>query len=63
MSIPVATTTITVERSSQDGTMDAFDLADAVWSVIASGVRAVIGSPSGTPVTLIKPPRACIMAS
>lgn len=48
MSIPVATTTITVERSSQDGTMDAFDLADAVWSVIASGVRAVIGSPSGT---------------
>ncbi len=45
MAVPVATTTITVERSSQDGTMDAIDLSEAVWSVIASGVRAVIGSP------------------
>lgn len=48
MTIPVHTTTIAVERSTQDGTLDAFDLADATWSTIATGIRAVIGSPSGS---------------
>jgi hypothetical protein len=47
MSIPVATTTISVLRSDQDGTKDAIDLASSTWSPVFSGIRAVIGSPAG----------------
>lgn len=45
MSIPIATTTISVERSDQDGTKDAYD--GVSYSTVFSGIRAVIGSPSG----------------
>lgn len=45
MAIPVSTTTITVERSDQDGTKDAYD--GVSYSTVYSGVRAVIGSPGG----------------
>lgn len=45
MAIPFSTTTITVERSDQDGTKDAYD--GVGYSTVISGVRAVIGSPSG----------------
>lgn len=45
MALPVATTTIAVERSTQDGTLDAID--GVTFSQLASGIRAVIGSPSG----------------
>ena len=44
--IPLATTTITVRRSDQDGTADAWD--GVTFSDWRSGVRAVIGSVSGT---------------
>lgn len=42
MSLPVATTTITVERGTGG---DAYD--GQTFSTVHSGVRAVIGSPSG----------------
>lgn len=45
MSIPVSTTTITVERSDQDGTRDSYD--GVSFTTAFSGIRAVIGSPSG----------------
>lgn len=44
--IPIATTTVTVLRSDQDGTKDQFD--GVTRSTLVTGVRAVIGSPSGT---------------
>jgi len=44
--IPIATTTIAVLRSDQDGTQDAID--GVTLSTLATGVRAVIGSDSGT---------------
>lgn len=43
--IPIATTTITVERSDQDGTKDTIDAV--TFTSYLSGVRAVIGSPGG----------------
>lgn len=43
--LPLATTTITVLRSNQDGTRDAVD--GVTFSTLVSGVRAVIGSDSG----------------
>jgi hypothetical protein len=46
MALPLATTTITIERSDQDGTKDAYD--GVSFASIATGIRAVIGSPSGT---------------
>lgn len=46
MAIPLATTTITVLRSDQDGTRDAFDTL--TFAEIATAVRAVIGSESGS---------------
>lgn len=44
--IPLATTTVTVRRSDQDGTKDAYDAV--TWSDYRTGIRAVIGSVSGT---------------
>jgi hypothetical protein len=46
MSIPIATTTITILRSDQDGETDAYD--GVTYSTHRSGVRAVIGAPSGS---------------
>lgn len=46
MSIPLATTTISVLRADIDG-VDPYDPAPAA-STIATGVRAVISSPSGS---------------
>lgn len=46
MSIPLHTTTVTVERSDQDGTKDALD--GVTWATLATGVRAVISAPSGS---------------
>lgn len=46
MALPLATTTITVLRSDQDGTADAFDTL--TYTPVAANVRAVIGSESGT---------------
>lgn len=48
MSLPTATTTISVLRQTQPGTLDAIDLASVVWSTVSAGVRAVLGSPSGS---------------
>jgi hypothetical protein len=45
VSIPVASTTIAVARSDQDGTKDDYD--GVSFASVASRVRAVIGSPSG----------------
>lgn len=45
MTLPFNTTTISVQRSNQDGTKDAYD--GVTYSAVLSGVRAVIGSPSG----------------
>lgn len=45
MGLPLSTTTITISRSNQDGTKDAYD--GVTYSVVASGVRAVIGALSG----------------
>lgn len=45
MSIPLNTTTITVRRSNQDGTLDAID--GVTYTTLKSGIRAVISSPSG----------------
>lgn len=44
--LPLATTTISVLRSDQDGTKD--DLDGVTYATLASGIRAVIGEPSGT---------------
>lgn len=44
--IPVATTTITVLRSDQDGTKDLRN-PPTFSTTLAAGVRAVIGSPGG----------------
>ena len=46
--IPLATTTVAVRRSDQDGTKDLTDTL--VWTDVRTGVRAVIGSPSGSEV-------------
>ena len=46
--IPLATTTVTVLRSDQDGTRDALDTL--TFTAVASGVRAVIGAPSGVEI-------------
>ena len=43
--IPLATTTVTVSRSSQDGTKDL--RSTITWSTYAAGVRAHIGEPAG----------------
>lgn len=50
MGIPIASTTITIYRPDQDGTVDDYDRDDDIVNrnrMIASGVRAMIGSPSG----------------
>ncbi len=44
--LPIATTTITVQRSNQDGTRDDYD--GVTYSTITTGVRAVISEPGGT---------------
>lgn len=44
--IPLHTTSITVRRSDQDGTRDAFD--GVTFDDYRTGIRAVIGSVSGT---------------
>lgn len=46
--IPIATTTIAVLRVTADPTYDGFDSASATPATVASGVRAVIGEPSGS---------------
>lgn len=46
MTIPISTTTVSVLRSDQDGTVDDYDTP--TWTAVQSGVRAVIGSHSGT---------------
>lgn len=46
MSLPLATTRITVRRSDQDGTKDAFD--GVTFTDYRTGIRAVIGSISGS---------------
>lgn len=50
--IPIASTTITITRSSIDGDVeqpaDPYDPTPPVVSEVASGVRAVIGVPSAT---------------
>lgn len=46
MTIPISTTTIRVEQSSQDGTKDLYDTL--TFTTLASGVRAVIGAPGGS---------------
>jgi hypothetical protein len=46
MSIPVATTTISILASSQDGTKDRRD--PPTYTVESTGIRAVIGSPGGS---------------
>lgn len=46
MTIPLATTTISVLRSDQDGSKDSTDTL--TFAAIAMGVRAVIGNPRGT---------------
>lgn len=50
MSIPFSTTTITIKRSDQDGAKDAYDGVD--YETVDSGIRAVIGSPSGSETVL-----------
>lgn len=47
MSIPLATTTITVKRVPPDDTRDGYDAAPDP-ATIASGVAANIGAPSGS---------------
>lgn len=50
MGVPVASTTITVYRPDQDGTVDNYDRDIDIVNRnrrIATAVRAVIGSPSG----------------
>jgi hypothetical protein len=47
VSIPLSTTTITVKRIPRDDTRDGYDTQPAA-ATIASGVRANIGSPSGS---------------
>lgn len=50
MGIPISSTTITIYRPDQDGTVDDYDRDDDITNrnrQIAAGVRAVIGSPSG----------------
>lgn len=47
MSIPIATTTITVLRRAVLATDDPYEVTAAA-EVVTSGVRAVIGAPSGT---------------
>lgn len=44
--IPLSTNTISVLRSDQDGTKDDYD--GVTYSTLATGVRAVISSPSGS---------------
>jgi hypothetical protein len=46
MAIPLHTTTISILRSGQDGTQDDYD--GVTYSTVVSGVRAVIGSLSGS---------------
>lgn len=46
MSIPLATTTISVARVAADPTRDGYDAPPAA-STVASGVRAHIGRPAG----------------
>lgn len=48
MSIPLATTTISVLRSTQDGTNDLRDLP--TYATLATGIRAHIGGPGGAEV-------------
>lgn len=45
MTLPLATTRITVLRSDQDGSKDEYDTL--TFAPIASGVRAVVSSPRG----------------
>lgn len=45
MTLPFATTTITVLRSDQDGTID--DYTGVTYSPLVTGVRAVVGAPGG----------------
>lgn len=49
MTLPLATTTVTVSRSDQDGTKDAYDTV--TYTDRAQRVRAVISGPGGTEVT------------
>lgn len=47
MAIPLATTTVTIKRVPRDDTRDGYDTQPAA-ATIAAGVRAHIGSPSGS---------------
>jgi hypothetical protein len=49
VSIPLATTTISVERALVDPTRDGYDTKPAP-AVVVSGVRAHISAPSGTEI-------------
>lgn len=60
MSIPLATTTITVTRSANDGTTDLYD-APAAATTVASGVRAVITGPSSR-TSLVRGQRVVVSA-
>lgn len=46
MTLPLATTSISVVRSNQDGTKDV--RTTLTWSVLKAGIRAHISTPSGT---------------
>lgn len=46
--IPLATTTITVTRADMTGAADPYDPDPPAPTVVASGVRAVIGAPKAT---------------
>jgi len=48
VSIPLATTTVTVRRSDQDGTID--DLDGLTFTDYRTGVRAVIAYPGGAEI-------------
>lgn len=45
MTLPLATTTITISRSDQDGTKDALDTL--TYSDVVTGIRAVVSAPRG----------------
>lgn len=52
MPIPLATTTITISRPPDDTDVDGYD-APGTQTLIASGVRAQISSPSGRNTVLV----------
>jgi hypothetical protein len=48
MTLPIATTTITVTRTTSGADVDPYVISDDSSTVVASGVRAVIGPYSGS---------------